>query len=242
MTARVKDSLQLAAKLERLWADDRFLEGRASRTRDFINAWLVTRYSISDHDAAFKETLRRTGLDQYQGWWLLVSEDAPRYEWRHPNKARGCAAPKTRGPNAGQPCDRFPSISFRVTDPATGEWTIQGWCRQHEQLSGPVRARERSLANVPEPVPNTGGLLPCYIRANNWPDVYVWARNGWKPPFVGIVADDWPVMAKAAAAPVTRLSLKAIDGGRDTQPDAVTLWSAGDRADTPPPALRLVTP
>jgi hypothetical protein len=227
MTARVKDSLTLTDKLTKLWADDRFTE--ATRVRDFINAWLITRYDLP-HDEAFKETLRRLG-DRGHAWWGTVRDDAPRFDGMlGASKFRRCPVPKTRGPYAGEPCGRSFARQTRVTNPATGEWTYQGWCRQHEQHWRTMAARERTLTNVPEPLPNRGGLLPCYIPASNWPDVYVWAMSHWKPPYVGICADDWPVMAKAAKAPLTKVALSALDGGRESAPSGAA------------PVLRLVTP
>jgi hypothetical protein len=226
MTARVKESLRLTAVLERLWADDRF-DASQRKTRDFINAWLITRYGISDHDEAFKETLRRTGNDRQFGWWSLVRGDAPGYHWKGPQRW-GCAIPKTRGPNTGKPCGKS-GRSFRVTDPATGEWDVRTYCSQHKHEGDRMWARERALTNVPEPMPNHGGLLPCYIRASNWPDLYAWADSSWKPPYVGICADDWPVMGKVATAPLTKVTLSALEGGRESAPTRET------------PALRLVT-
>jgi hypothetical protein len=226
MSARVKESLRLAAALERLWADDRF-DGPQRRTRTFINTWLITRYSIPDHDEAFKETLRRTGDDRQYGWWSLVRGDAPCYRAKEANRY-GCIIPKTRGINAGKPCGKS-GTTFRVTDPATGEWRMETYCRTlHADAGRIMYARERSLVNVPEPKPNHGGLLPCYIKANNWPDLYVWANSTWKPPYVGICADDWPVMAKVATAPLTKVTLSALEGGRESAPSGAS------------PTLRLV--
>lgn len=237
MSARVKAALTLADKLERLWADDRFAD--ATRTREFINAWLITRYGMADHDEAFRETLRRLGGRDHQ-WWGIVREDAPRFDGlKGASKFRRCPVPKTRGPRAGEPCGGSPARQSRVTDPQTGEWTYQGWCRQHEQHWRTMCAREKALTNVPEPLPNAGGLLPCYIRANNWPDLYVWAMSHWTPPYVGICADDWPVMAKVAKAPLTKVALTAIDGGREpVATNAIRL----DRPASAAPALRLVAP
>lgn len=229
MSARVKASLALTATLERLWADDRFSE--VPNVRGFINTWLITRYSISDHDEAFQETLRRLGAERRYGWRVIVADDAPRFDGLlNSDRFRRCPVPKTRGPHAGEPCGKSPARSLRVTDTTTGEWTYQGWCRQHESHWRTMAAREKYLTNVPEPLPNRGGLMPCYIRASNWPDVYVQAMSHWTPPYVGIVADDWPVMAKVAKAPLMKVALTALDGGGEAPSDRVV------------PALRLVTP
>jgi hypothetical protein len=223
----VKGSLKLATTLTRLWADDRFVGAR--QTREFINAWLVTRFAISDHEEAFRETLRRIGADKPYGWHRILSEDAPRFDGLRGRKHWRCPVLKTRGPNEGRACGKYPALQMRVTDPATGEWEMQGWCRQHEAHARIMQAREKALVDVPEPVPNTGGLLPCYIPATNWPDLYMAARSWWKPPFVGIVADDWPVLAKAIEAPRTKVRLTAVEG-----------TGKPETSNRPVPKLRLV--
>ena len=242
--SRVKDSLALAAKLDRLWTDDRFTPARrdARDAREFINAWLITSYAISDHHAAFTETLRRTGLDRPYGWRGVVSRDSPRFDGLRDLHQRRCPVPKTRGPRVGEPCGGPQSHQTRVTDPETGEWTYQGWCRQHESHWRIMAAREKTLTNVPEPMPNAGGLLPCYIHASNWPDVYAWARPDWKPPYVGICADDWPVMGKAVKAPLMKVALSLVADPEPTAGCPANAIELGSREPaTPPPSLRLVT-
>lgn len=243
---RTKAKLALHNRLERLWGDPRFVDGRerGEDLREFITAWFWARYEHGTvQDAVWKSLrarIRRSGDQHYL--WGLYRADAPRFEpsWE---AYRRCEVPKTRGPNTGEPCGRANGTTFRVTNPATGEWRLATFCRQHDEHGRAARAAEQALVNVPEPLPNTGGLLPSYIGASNWPDMYAGARRGWKPPYVGIVADDWPVLAKATTAPVGKLGLTVIEGGRGHEPvpvhGGIQLGTpAPDRAE--PPALRLV--
>lgn len=84
-------------------------------------------------------------------------------------------------------------------DPATG-WDIEHrYCARHRDHAERVAAQvaEQNRA-APEPVPNTGGLLACYFKAD-WATVYRRHRPGWTPPVYGIRADDWPAQGRAAA-------------------------------------------
>ncbi|MFB8182666.1 hypothetical protein ACFC8N_43085 [Streptomyces sp. NPDC055966] len=78
-------------------------------------------------------------------------------------------------------------------DPRTG-WVIAHWfCKRHADHADRVaeQVREQNEA-APEPVPNTGGLLPCYFKAD-WEKVYRhYAGKFWEPPRYGLCADDWP--------------------------------------------------
>lgn len=228
---RTKAKLILHDQLARLWSDPRFVDGRDSGTalREFINAWLWARFEHgADRDpmwAALRDRIPGSRNQHYL--WGIYAADAPRYQ---PPFEYGCVVPKTRGPNAGKPCNRSGS-TFRVTDPATGEWRMATFCKHHTLEADAARAAEKALVNVPEPLPNVGGLLPSYIKARNWPDMYARARHGWKPPYVGIVADDWPVMAKAVKAPVVKAGLTVLDGGGER---------LGPVHRQEPPALRLV--
>ncbi|MEU2899642.1 hypothetical protein ABZ690_08050 [Streptomyces sp. NPDC006967] len=78
-------------------------------------------------------------------------------------------------------------------DPRTG-WTTPRWfCKRHVDHAERVaeQVREQNEA-APEPIPNTGGLLPVYYKAP-WEDVYRhYAPASWEPPSYGLSADDWP--------------------------------------------------
>lgn len=78
-------------------------------------------------------------------------------------------------------------------DPRTG-WVIAHWfCRRHAAHADRVAEQVRvQNEQAPEPVPNAGGLLPCYFKAD-WEKVYRhYARRLWEPPKYGLCADDWP--------------------------------------------------
>ncbi|WP_331738653.1 hypothetical protein [Embleya sp. NBC_00896] len=84
-------------------------------------------------------------------------------------------------------------------DPTTG-WDIEHrYCARHHDHAERVAAQvvEQNRA-APEPVPNIGGLLACYFKAD-WATVYRRHSPGWTPPIYGIRADDWPTQGRAAA-------------------------------------------
>jgi|SRR5690606_14448531 len=77
-------------------------------------------------------------------------------------------------------------------DPRTGWVTAHWFCKRHKEHADRVTEQVREQnEQAPEPVPNTGGLLPCYFQAD-WEKVYRHYRRGWEPPKYGICADDWP--------------------------------------------------
>lgn len=164
-------------------------------------------------------------------FWELIGSDAPR--WEPPAEGMyecPCEAPMVR---RSGPCGKRATWRYRVTDPETGQWRMSGACSRHNEFGAAERAAERmrqQAGGIPEPLPNTGGLLPCYFNWK-WPDMYAQARRGWKPPRIGICADDWPVMAKVAAMEPPTLSL--MEGGGEVADGA--LFPAA------PPSLRLVT-
>ncbi|MET9189568.1 hypothetical protein ABZX63_30540 [Streptomyces tendae] len=77
-------------------------------------------------------------------------------------------------------------------DPRTGWVTAHWFCKRHKDHADRVAEQVREQnEKAPEPVPNAGGLLPCYFRAD-WEKVYQHYRPRWEPPKYGICADDWP--------------------------------------------------
>jgi hypothetical protein len=128
-------------------------------------------------------------------------------------------------------CGKAGNRSVNVPNPVDGTWRINWYCSAHRELREQVIAEQRALTQaggIPEPLPNRGGLLPCYLRWN-WPDLYAAASPGWKPPAVGIRADDWPTLAKVAVLAPPEFTL--VVGGETAEP-------APFPADTP--ALRLI--
>lgn len=237
-----KAILKLHTSLARVMADSRFSDGRrkGADLRAFIIAYHWARFEGGDRDAMWARTKELAGLtgNRDDGWKLrqLYEADAPRFEppnekpWARPL----CPVPMIRGPRTGEPCGKSDSLSFRRTDPTTGEWADVGYCARHRDIGEREFRNQRqqhAATPAPIPIPNTGGLLPCYIRATNWPDIYTDASHGsWKPPPVGIAADDWPVLVKVhEKAREARKGWSVVVGGQE---------ASGDN--TPPPALRLV--
>lgn len=95
-------------------------------------------------------------------------------------------------------------------DPVTGWITAHWFCKRHTDHAERVAAQlAEQNAAAPEPVPNTGGLLPCYFKAD-WAKVYVHYRGGWTPPSYGICADDWPTPEQALPGRAARRGLRTI--------------------------------
>lgn len=144
----------------------------------------------------------------------LLADDAPRYVPPPQVRAnRGvCEGPRLR-PRRLRPAD--PNTIVHVPpghiDPITDERTCgapatinvvgydmnTGWanahwfCCRHQQRAEEVRAQITTAGDPPEPIPNRGGILPCYYTAN-WQHLYSLHRPGWRPPHHGLCADDWP--------------------------------------------------
>jgi hypothetical protein len=76
-------------------------------------------------------------------------------------------------------------------DPRTGWVTAHWFCKRHKDHAECVTEQVREQnEQAPEPIPNTGGLLPCYFKAD-WEKVYRHYRPRWEPPRYGLAADDW---------------------------------------------------
>lgn len=93
-------------------------------------------------------------------------------------------------------------------DPRTGWITAHWFCKRHKGHADRVAAQVKEQNELaPEPVPNRGGLLPCYFKAD-WEKVYRRYRPHWTPPSYGLAADDWPTPKEAQ--PRARGRLRAI--------------------------------
>ncbi len=96
-------------------------------------------------------------------------------------------------------------------DPRTGWVTAHWFCKRHHEHAERVAAQVKAQnEQAPEPIPNRGGLLPCYFKAD-WEKVYRHYRPRWNPPVYGLAADDWPT-AEQAIRPMKRSRLRVIDG------------------------------
>jgi hypothetical protein len=102
-------------------------------------------------------------------------------------------------------------------DPRTGWVTGHWFCKRHQDHADRVAEQIRAQNEAaPDPIPNTGGLLPCYFKAD-WEKVYRHHAPYWEPPAYGLCADDWPT---PGTAPVVRGRLRMVIGGDLTDGDA----------------------
>jgi hypothetical protein len=102
-------------------------------------------------------------------------------------------------------------------DPRTGWVTAHWFCKRHKDHADRVAEQVREQnEQAPEPIPNTGGLLPCYFKAD-WEKVYRHFLPHWEPPKYGICADDWPSVDEMAARPSKHSRLRVVIGGQDLE-------------------------
>lgn len=223
----LENALHAHRKIAKLYADDRF---PGSYSHPDLRTFAIAIVWIGFIECPPKEQHWERLCDvlnvDMRRIWQVIADDAPRYEPPELAKQwnRQCEAPMIRREGL---CGKHASSAIRITDPGDGTWRMAAHCSRHEDWGHHMHLRERALqqaGGIPEPMPNTGGLLPCHFTGD-WARNYETARPGWKAPKVGIRAEDWPVMAKVAV-PVS-LSLLEGDG----------LVATG--TDTPRPSLRL---
>ncbi|MBD3004732.1 hypothetical protein [Streptomyces sp. 5-10] len=92
--------------------------------------------------------------------------------------------------------------------PDTGWYRWHWFCDRHRDHASRVQdqVKEQNAA-APEPIPNAGGLLPCYFDAD-WVAFYRhYTGERWEPPVYGVRADDWPVPGKEPVPQRARLRL-----------------------------------
>jgi hypothetical protein len=97
--------------------------------------------------------------------------------------------------------------------PGTGWHKLHYFCTRHQGELRRAKARfKEPNAAAPEPVPNWGGLLPCYFDSD-WERVYRgYMGERWKPPVYGLRADGWPIPGMEPVPQRARLRLAALDG------------------------------
>lgn len=102
-------------------------------------------------------------------------------------------------------------------DPRTG-WVSAHWfCKRHKEHADRVAEQVREQnEQAPEPIPNTGGLLPVYFKAD-WEKVYRHYLPRWQVPKYGICADDWPTVDQATGRPSRHSRLRVVIGGFDLE-------------------------
>lgn len=146
--------------------------------------------------------------------WQRIVDDVPRYDSElHDKESWGCQAPMVR---AKRLCGRSAMYGFSEFDPATGWATSWNFCNRPRcrEYMRPIEARAKdSHKRAPEPIPNTGGLLPLFF-AWTWESKYRKAlellrfKASWEPPSYGLSADEWPEVPgqeKPKAFPKLRL-------------------------------------
>ncbi|MFK0288312.1 hypothetical protein ACIQVL_48750 [Streptomyces sp. NPDC090499] len=100
--------------------------------------------------------------------------------------------------------------------PSTGWYRYHWFCPRHRDHAVRVQEQVKAQnAGAPEPIPNAGGLLPCYFEAD-WVRLYRhYTWDSWEPPVYGVRADDWPIPGKQPVPQRARLSL--VIGGAETE-------------------------
>lgn len=206
----------------RIYADQRLSPGtrEVALAMAWLASDGVTAENDPRSDAFWQRLTEMLGPGDYRGsrTGALLAEDAPRYVPPRQVRVNGgaCVGPRTRPyrrrnrPSADTDCmvyvppgytepprpdDRVCGANATIKvieyDPLTG-WPRAHWfCRRHADRAGEVRAQLAAAGPPPQPVPNNGGLLPCYFDAD-WATVYARYRPGWRPPYHGIRADEWP--------------------------------------------------
>lgn len=159
------------------------------------------------------------------GWDGLrsrISADLPRYE--PPGYRRGtdpmdelCSGPRVR-PHPGGPDDfrnRRNVCGAPARDRVIEKDLLTGWhtnhwfcTRHHDQFLRVGAQVKEQNEQAPAPLPNRGGLLPCYFDSD-WLTLYRWAlrRDTWEPPTYGLRADDWPLPGQPLVPQCARLRL-----------------------------------
>jgi hypothetical protein len=234
----LKRTLAVHAQIARAYADDRFPARRLSLGADLrqfaIAAIWVTGVERPPSEEHWDRVCEIMHLDNYR-FWQTIRQDVPRFEPESLHSGGGCEVPMIRREGT---CGRPPAWGFRVTNPADGTWRMASYCSRHGEqarLARNAEMRRQKAGGIPEPVPNAGGLLPCYFRWR-WPENYAIALPGWKPPALGIRADDWPAMAWAAEKEPPLPRLRVIIDGEALDSEPAPPIPRGENG----PALRLV--
>jgi hypothetical protein len=223
---------KFAEYASRIYQDDR--ANTETRSLLLAIAYVITMVPLDDERGVWKETAKALGrprLPHRGSLQELVRGDIPAYE--PPGHRYGddpmdqlCAGPRVRphpdGPddwrNTEKLCGARANEKVVEKDPVTGWHTNRWFCTRHRDHLLRVRAQVRAQNEAaPAPIPNKGGLLPCYFDSD-WVRVYSWGLGWeWKPPVYGYRADDWPVPGRDPNPVVQRARLRLVIGGADLE-------------------------
>ncbi|MFF8610874.1 hypothetical protein ACF06X_33750 [Streptomyces sp. NPDC015346] len=178
---------------------------------DDTSVWAAARAALGTprnrHRYHFQELVRRD-LPRYE---------APGYRWGDDPMQGLCAGPRVRPHPDGAEDFRnrlnvcgAPASEYAVEKQLDTGWHKNHWfCPRHrDHLTRVCTQVAAQNAAAPPPIPNRGGLLPCYFESD-WLRVYRWAtgHEGWEPPVYGLRADDWPVPGQDPLPQRARLRL-----------------------------------
>lgn len=228
------DGKMFSEYAQRIYQDDR----ANSETRSLLLAiaYVITMVPLDDDTTVWKETAKALGVPRIRhrgSLRELVRQDLPAYE--PPGRRYGtdpmdrlCMGPRVRphpdGPddwrNKEKVCGAPAQEKVIEKDPVTGWHTNRWFCTRHHDHLVRVRQQVRAQNEIaPEPIPNKGGLLPCYFDSD-WVRVYAWALSWeWTPPSYGYRADDWPVPGRDPIATPQRARLRLVTAGEDLEED-----------------------
>ncbi|WP_327066838.1 hypothetical protein [Kitasatospora sp. NBC_01302] len=115
-------------------------------------------------------------------------------------------------PTKQDPCGATGHTLIVEKDPATGWQTAHWFCRRHLDQAARVAEQVREQNELaPEPIPNRGGLLGSYFKAD-FATLYGKHCDHWVAPVYGVCADDWPVPGVDAVPVRPRLRLLVVGG------------------------------
>lgn len=231
------DGDKFANIAHRIYQDERAKD----HTRQLLLAfaYAVTMSPIDEGTTVWDAARKAVNASSYKATLReLIRQDLPRYErpghrWGADPLDRVCRGPRLR-PHP-DPDDFRNTMNLcgapaqdKVVEKQLGTgWHVNHWyCRRHSAHLARVREQVKEQnENAPEPIPNRGGLMPCYFDSD-WLLVYRWAVGweSWEPPVYGVRADDWPVPGKDPVPQRARLRL--VIGGDDLEPAG----AAGDDA------------
>lgn len=216
----------------RIYVDKRMPPG--TRELALALAWANLRDPERDREQPGKGAFRRAGhllgREKFSNRWrnkALWADDAPRYEppardgWHtgscegprlRPYRPRGMsgygvAVLSLRQDGRDSVCGADANTRVVERDLVTGWHRTHWFCRRHVDQAKRVEEQIARAGDPPPPIPNTGGLLPCYFKPEAVEKLYRWANPRWEPPYYGICADDWPVPGQQVVPRRPRLSL-----------------------------------